>query len=194
MLKTICRSLLLFIVVSALFMTAGCSSLSRKSPESRRQSIQLMRQETLADLYRLRPEVEERIKTAPGYAVFSNANVNVIFASFSGGYGVVRDSATGQDIYMRMGEAGLGLGLGIKDFRAVFIFNTTTAMNRFIDVGWEFGAHADAAVKASDKGISVSGEVVVSDVTIYSLTESGLALQATLKGTRYWPDDDLNFR
>lgn len=192
MFRTIFNSFLLILIVSTLTLT-GCSSLSRKSNEERRQTIRTMRQDVLSDLYRIRPEVRERIQTAPGYAVFSNANVNVIFASFSGGYGVVRDNTNGQDIYMRMGEAGLGFGLGVKDFRAVFIFNTTTAMNRFLDVGWEFGAHADAAVKASDKGLAVAGEVVVSDVTIYSMTESGLALQATLKGTRYWPDDELNF-
>ena len=29
-------------------------------------------------------------------------------------------------------------------------------------------------------------------MTIYQLTESGLALQATIKGTRFWKDDALN--
>jgi hypothetical protein len=27
---------------------------------------------------------------------------------------------------------------------------------------------------------------------VYQLTQSGLALQATVKGTRYWQDADLN--
>jgi hypothetical protein len=27
---------------------------------------------------------------------------------------------------------------------------------------------------------------------IYELTESGLALQATIQGTKYWKDKDLN--
>ncbi len=30
------------------------------------------------------------------------------------------------------------------------------------------------------------------DVTVYQMTEKGLALQVTLQGTKYWQDDDLN--
>lgn len=186
-------SFLPLVFLTVVLALPGCTSAPGKTPESRRQSIQTMRESVLTDLYRIKPETRERIKAAPGYAVFSNANVNLIFASVTGGYGVARDNSTGQDIYMKMGEAGLGFGLGIKDFRAVFVFNTTTALNRFLDVGWDFGVQADAAVKASDKGVAVAGEVVINDMTIYSMTESGLALQATLKGTRYWPADDLNF-
>jgi hypothetical protein len=33
---------------------------------------------------------------------------------------------------------------------------------------------------------------VFDNITIYQLTESGLALQATVKGTKYWKDDALN--
>ena len=50
----------------------------------------------------------------------------------------------------------------------------------------------DAAAKASDKGAAVGGEAVLGGITIYQLTKSGLALQATVKGTKYWKDDDLN--
>jgi lipid-binding SYLF domain-containing protein len=73
---------------------------------------------------------------------------------------VVRDNQTGRDIYMKMGEFGIGLGLGVKDFRAVFVFHDHATVERFI--------------------------------TIYQLTESGLALQPTVKGTTYWRDEELN--
>jgi len=65
-------------------------------------------------------------------------------------------------------------------------------MERFIRSGWEFGGHADAAAKAGDKGAAVGGEILADNMTIYQLTESGLALQATVKGTKYWKDDELN--
>jgi hypothetical protein len=65
-------------------------------------------------------------------------------------------------------------------------------MNKFINSGWEFGAQADAAAKASDKGAAVGAEVVIDGITIYQLTESGLALQATVKGTKFWKNDKLN--
>ena len=54
-------------------------------------------------------------------------------------------------------------------------------------------ANADAAAKTSGGGAEASGEGTVSgDIEVYSMTEAGLALQATVKGTKYWQDDSLN--
>lgn len=181
----------LYILLFAFFLT-GCATTKGTTTQDKRQAIHDMRKETLSDLYRVRPQAKSEIAKAPGYAVFSDANVNVIFASFGGGYGVAHNNKTGKQTYMKMGEVGIGLGLGVKDFRAIFIFHDENTMNHFIDSGWEFGAHADAAAKASDKGAAVGGEVLVDNITIYQLTESGLALQATVKGTKYWKDDALN--
>jgi lipid-binding SYLF domain-containing protein len=80
----------------------------------------------------------------------------------------------------------------VKDFRAVFVFRDRATMDRFINSGWEFGAHADAAAKTTDRGGAVGGEVVIDNITIYQLTEAGLALQATVKGAKFWKDDELN--
>ena len=171
---------------------AACATTSGTTPDEKRAAVHTMRQDVLAKLYRVKPEARSRVQGAPGYAVFSNANINIIFASVGGGYGVVRDSKTGRDIYMKMGEAGIGLGLGVKDFRAVFVFHDQATMERFINSGWEFGGHADAAAKAGDKGAAAGGEILVDNITIYQLTESGLALQATIKGTKYWRDEELN--
>lgn len=173
-------------------MISSCSTTQGKSPQEKRQAALNMKSQVLADLYKLRPEARAQIAASPGYAVFSNANVNVIFASFGGGYGVVENKRLKKSVFMKMGEAGLGLGLGVKDFRAVFIFKTQQSLESFIDNGWEFGGHVDAAAKAGDKGAAVGGEAVLDGVTIYQITESGLALQATLKGTKFWKDKELN--
>ena len=170
----------------------GCATTKGTTPHDKRQAIIDMKNETLADLYKIKPQVKSQVVKSPGYAVFSDANINIIFASFGGGYGVVKDNKTGKHTYMKMGELGIGLGLGAKDFRAIFIFHDKDTMNRFVDSGWEFGGHADAAAKASDKGAAVGGEVLVDNITVYQLTKSGLALQATVKGTKYWKDDALN--
>ena len=65
-------------------------------------------------------------------------------------------------------------------------------MRNFITNGWEVGAHADVAAKAGEKGGAVGGEILLDGVTVYQLTENGLALQATVKGTKYWQDSELN--
>ena len=180
--------LLTFIILSI----TSCATTGPGTREDKRRAVQDMRTQVLSDLYKIKPQTRSMISQAPGYGVFSNANVNIIFASFGGGYGVVKNNKTGKNVYMKMGELGVGLGLGLKDFRAVFIFHDEQTMNDFINSGWEFGAHADAAAKASDMGAAVGGEILIDNITIYQLTESGLALQATVKGTKYWKDDALN--
>ena len=170
----------------------GCATMGGNTSVEKRQSILTMKNEVLLDLYKLKPDVKSQISSAPGYAVFSNVNINIIFASFGGGYGVVKNNKTGKQTFMKMGEVGIGLGLGAKDFRVVLVFHNADTMKRFVEHGWAFGAQADAAAKASDKGAAVGGEATVDNITIYQLTESGLALQATVKGTKYWKDNSLN--
>ena len=119
--------------------------------------------------------------------------MNIILVSAGGGYGVVVDNSTGNRTYMKMALGGIGLGLGAKDYRQVLIFKSKETLNKFIESGWEFGGHADAAAKAGESGGELSGAAAIgSDIEAYSMTESGLALQATIAGTKYWKDKDLN--
>lgn len=182
---------LLALCVTCSLILGGCASNGGQTVEQKRQSIEQMRASTLNTLYKEKPYAADTIERAAGYAVFSNANVNLIFASAGGGYGVVH-SNNGGVTYMKMGEIGLGLGLGAKDYRLVFVFHTKQALNRFVNDGWAFGGQMDAAAKAKEKGDAIGGEITVDNITIYQLTETGLALQATIKGTKFWRDDALN--
>jgi len=182
------------VLLAAALVLAQCTATGsgNDTPEQRRQAIRDMRADVLEELFRLKPDVRPQVGEAVGYGVFSNASINVILASFGGGIGVVRDNRTGNETYMRMGEVGVGFGAGVKDFRAVFIFHDEDSLDDFVENGWLFGGQADAAAKADDLGAAVAGEAVLDNITVYQLTQSGLALQATLKGTRYWKDDRLN--
>ena len=155
------------------FILSGCATTGVTTPQEKRQAVLSMSSEVLSDLYKVHPQARAEVAAAPGYAIFNNANINIIFASFSGGHGVVNNKS-GKPIFMKMGEAGIGLGLGAKDFRAVFIFHDQATLAKFVDSGWEFGGHADAAAKASDKGAAVGGEALLDGITIYQLTKSGL--------------------
>jgi hypothetical protein len=70
-------------------LLAGCATTKGTTPSDKRRAILDMKRETLRDLYKIEPQARSEIARAPGYAVFSDANVNIIFASFGGGYGVV---------------------------------------------------------------------------------------------------------
>ncbi|MDQ7049340.1 MAG: hypothetical protein Q9M92_07255 [Enterobacterales bacterium] len=160
--------------------------------QQQRAYVTLMKDKVLQDLYRLKPDIQAQVESSPGYAVFSNVNVNIILASFGGGYGVAIDNQNVDTTYMKMGEVGIGLGAGVKDFRILIVFHSALSFHDFVNKGWVFGGQMDAAAKASDKGAAVGVEATINNATIYQLTESGLALQATIKGTKYWKDEGLN--
>jgi len=182
-----------FVVIFLLsFALVGCASMGSGSNADKRQQILNMKNDVLTQLFANKSDTRSQLSSAPGYAVFSNANVNLFFIAAGTGYGVVKNMSTGQHTYMNMAEGGIGLGLGAKDYRIVMVFHTSAAMNQFVASGWTFGGNADAAAKAADKGGSVEGEAYYGDVTVYTFTEAGLALQATIKGTKFWKDKELN--
>ena len=187
------RSLLSLLLVS--FALSVAPVYAKSDPETQKNEIRAMRDAVLLDLYKLHPEAKGKIKKGAGYAVFSNVGVNLIFASFAGGYGiVVREGLlNGTETFMKMGSAGIGIGLGVKDFRAVFVFSDQEKLAGFIEKGWDFTGQADAAAKSDDKGAALAGaKTVVPGVEVFQITKNGLALQATLQGTKYWKDKNLN--
>lgn len=168
---------------------------AKKDADTQRAEIRQMRDEVLAELFKLKPELNSRIKKAEGYAVFSNVGVNLLIASFAGGKGIVVENGffTDTETFMRMGSAGIGLGLGVKDFRAVFIFTSEETLEQFVEKGWDFGGQADAAAKSDKKGGTVGASgTVLPGMEVYQITKNGLALQATIQGTKYWKDKKLN--
>jgi lipid-binding SYLF domain-containing protein len=154
--------------------------------------VKKMKDDTLAKLFQQKPHTRAQIRSAPGFAVFSNASVNLFVASVGGGQGIVQNNQSGAITYMKMGEIGVGFGLGVKDFRIVMVFDSQKTMNNFVEKGWVFGAQADAAAKASEKGAALGAEAVINGITVYQITESGLALQALVKGAKFWRDEALN--
>ncbi|MED5523200.1 MAG: hypothetical protein VX447_00390 [Pseudomonadota bacterium] len=172
-------------------LLSACTS-TGDTPAEKRQAVLQMQQQTLARLYAKHPGARTKIANAYGYGVFDLANQNLILLSTSGGYGVLTDQA-GHHTYMRMGGGGIGFGLGIKDYSEVVIFKHKADFERFRDFGWDASAQAEATAKANDSGGDVAANQSVDlDVTTYQLTESGIALQATIGAAKYWRWDELN--
>lgn len=188
-----CRLNFFAAIAAMIFFCGIAGSAFAASVEEQRNAIRKMRKDTLAQLYNVHPAAQSNIQKAVGYAVFSNVGINLIFLSAAGGSGVAHDNQSGRDIYMKMVSGGVGIGLGVKDFRGVFVFSNPKAFKQFVESGWEASAQADAAAKSGEKGGAVAGAITVAlGVDLYQLTENGLALQATIQGTKYYKNDDLN--
>ena len=155
--------------------------------------ISKIAKETLARLYKLQPTAKKAVSESAGYAVFSNFGTKIFIVGGGGGKGIAVDQKTQKETFMKMVELQAGLGLGIKKFRLVWVFENRKDLTDFINSGWEFGGQTTAAAKLGDEGGAFAGAMSVSPgVWIYQMTEDGLALELTAKGTKYYKDDDLN--
>ena len=184
--------LVAFLAVTGL--SAGLSS-ARDSPDQEREKIRQMASQALADLYKLHPAAQGAIQKSAGYAVFSSLGVNLLLLSTAHGGGLAVNSKAKQETFMKMMSVGAGLGAGVKDSRVIFAFENEQALAQFVDSGWEGSAQADAAAKTGTSGGAYSGATMLGPgVWVYQITKKGLALQATLQGTKYSKDADLNKR
>jgi len=171
----------------------GCVAPKGNTVHDKRNYVLTMKNETLSELYSKRSEAKSKIKKAAGYAVFSSINTNLFLFSSGNGYGVAINNQNDKKTYMKMNFAGIGPGIGVKDFRAVLIFKNKQTFNEFVDGDWEFGGHADAAAKSDEKGAASGGEMYIeNDIEIYQMTEAGIALQATVAGTYFREYAELN--
>ncbi|HSO06011.1 MAG TPA: YSC84-related protein [Pelomicrobium sp.] len=165
----------------------------KPTPAEQRASIDKMREETLAQLYKVQPDAKAKIAKAPGYAVFSEYGLTVLFVGGAGGKGVAVNNATGHKTYMNMGQVSAGLGLGGKELRTVFVFKTKQAFDDFVNKGWEFGGGGAGVAQAGSKGGGEAGhEVIGKAMDVYQLTKNGLIAEVTVSGTKYWKDAALN--
>jgi lipid-binding SYLF domain-containing protein len=181
-------------LVCLLAIASLATAEDEKDKEKDRTEIRQMCQETLGRLYKAQPSAKTAVEKAFGYAVFSNTGIKILFGGSGNGKGLAINNQTKAETFMKMFEVQAGLGFGVKKFRVVFVFENQKAFDGFVNSGWEFGGQTSAAAKTSpEKGGSMAGAATVSEgVWMYQLTDKGLALELTGKGTKYSKDDDLN--
>lgn len=163
------------------------------SKEAQRADVRKVADQTLQRLYKLQPSARQAIQKAAGYATFSNFGMKILVAGGGKGEGIAVNNSTKQETFMKMVEVQAGLGFGIKKFRVVWVFETPAAFDTFVNSGWELGAQSTAAAQVGGKGAWAAGAMSVSPgVWLYQLTDNGIAVELTAKGTKYYKDDELN--
>jgi len=138
----------LLLVAAGAVYAGDSSKVAKKQKEIREKTT-----ETLTWLYELQPSAKETIENSYGYAVFSNFGMKILVAGGGKGKGEAINNKTGKETFMKMLELQAGLGMGIKRFRVVFVFESKKVFNDFINSGWEFGGQSTAAAKLDDEGV-----------------------------------------
>jgi lipid-binding SYLF domain-containing protein len=172
---------------------AAAEKKDEAAKEQDRQKILAMKDLTLADLYKLKPDAKEVIEKAEGYAVFDATGVFVVLYVGIAGRGVLIDNSNNEATYMTMARAGTGPGIGYHKFRSIIVFKNKTLLDTFKTVGGDIGASGHLVVKGFGKGGGVGGEMSFDPMlSVYQITDHGLAAEASWGGTVFAPDPLLN--
>jgi lipid-binding SYLF domain-containing protein len=155
--------------------------------DKQQKDVRSMAQDTLQRLYKAEPKTKAAVTHAAGYAAFSNMGVKILVAGSGNGKGIAVNNRSKQETFMKMLQVQAGLGVGVKKFRVVFIFDNEKALDSFVNSGWQLGGQSTAAAKTGDKGGSMAGAASVSEgVWMYQLTDKGLAAEISATGTKYY--------
>ena len=156
--------------------------------EQRRTEILQMAEESIAELREQDASAAELLEEAHGYAVFDTTKGGLIVTG-AGGTGVAMEKDGSNPIFMHLGQAGIGLGAGLQNYRLVMLFEDQETYDSFVTGEWDGNVSAQAA--AGDEGVSAE-EQFIEGVRAYRLTDRGLMAQADVSGVRFWPSEDLN--
>jgi len=155
---------------------------------AKRDVIDATAAEALQKLLDKSPSAEELYKRAYGYAVFDNLKI-AFGISGGGGNGVAVKKETGEKTYMKMGTAGVGLGLGGQKYQVIFFFADQATFDRFVNKGWEADATAQAVAGGSGANAKTDFR---NGMAVYQMTEGGLMAHVDIAGTKYWKNEKLN--
>jgi hypothetical protein len=107
----------------------------RLTTRKKGQESSKMAAQTLQDLYKLEPTARAAIYKSAGYAVFNNMGTNLLLLNTARGAGIAVNAQTKQETFMKM-ISGAGLGIGVKDYRVLFVFENDKPLAQFLDSGW----------------------------------------------------------
>ena len=187
------RSKWFIVLLSGIMVLAMASAAFAATVQEQRRETRQKVSDTLNKLYERKPSARTGLKNAEGYAVFVSSGVKLGILGDSHGRGLAHNNKTGEDIFMRMKEFQVGLGVGAKEYALIFAFIDRAAWNKFTSSKWSYGGQADVAANDGVNGGSFEGAVQAEPgIFVYQMTTKGLAVELSLKGTNYYRDKKLN--
>lgn len=146
------------------------------------QTASLEIRQTIDRFVRLDPQLERLLESVHGFAVFPSVTQGALGLGVAWGKGEVFEKG----VYIgdaRITQITVGISIGGQTFHELLLFSDKTALNEFRRDKIEFGAKGSAVFAKS----SISKDFIWKEgVAIYTLGESGLMIDASLSGQKYW--------
>lgn len=188
-------TLLMATLLVCLMSATAFAATSQDKIDRQRAEIDTLSEKALHRLYEKIPSAQNVIKNCYAYATLSNTGIKLGILGDAHGRGLAVNNTTGEKVYMRMKEMGIGLGIGIKEYDLIFVIGTEKAWNSFISGDLKFASSADASASDGQAGGAIDGaSIAANGVWVYQITKKGLTLEASISGTKIYADKKLNKR
>lgn len=188
-------TLLMTALLVCLMTSAAFAATSQEKIDKERAEIDNLSVKALHNLYEKVPSAQNVINDCYAYATLSNTGMKLGLFGDAHGRGLAVNNTTGEKVYMRMKEVGLGIGLGVKEYDLIFVIGTEQAWNSFISGDIKFASSADASASDGQAGGAIEGaSIAANGIWVYQMTKKGLSLEASIKGTKIYADKKLNKR
>jgi len=137
-------------------MVTLCISISSFSPslaendeqDRERQAIDQMAEDVLTVLFREIDSSYALFEKAYGYAVFDKFSLSL--SNSPGGMGVLVEIDSGNRQYLDLGIGGISLGLGVRQYQAVFFFEAEDDLLAFASKGSRAGTGGQGSALEPD--------------------------------------------
>jgi lipid-binding SYLF domain-containing protein len=174
-------------ILTTLFICAfinSCASIPGNTGEEQKKSVDLLVEQTLADLYHQNPKTKEYIAKSIGYAVMKGQAAKYPVIGTGSGYGVAIHNTTNDKTYLEITEFSVGAGLGVRTIRFVIIFEDEDKFNIFKKGIWKPRTSMEAAAKSKEGGTATGTDnkknTGKKGYAVYFITDSGASATATL--------------
>jgi len=178
--RLLCVALVLVLAAVPLVTADDDDKAEKKRGKIDSRSSEVL-EKTLADS----ANAKELYDKAIGYAVFDNTKA-ALGISGGGGSGVAVAKSTGKRVYMKMGTAGVGFGIGVKSYQVIMMFENEKVFQNFVDNGWQADAQAGAAAGTAGAAAKTTFH---NGMAVFVRTKKGLMASADVSGTKYWKSD-----
>ena len=171
-----------------LLVLQACTSIPVAQRADKRAQLDKEAQETLAQMIKHDPDIEQELDEAAGYFVSRVSAANLAVIGGGQGIGVLVNFESGDRTYLNVKRFDFGAGLGVRYLRVLLIINEQEKLRDIRD-GWTFRGVA-TNVAAGDKA-SESTSQAGEGLSVHFLSESGASIAATARLVRISVNRDL---
>jgi hypothetical protein len=177
-----------FIVALLFGALSACTTIPVDQREEVREEVNQVSVETIERMVADNPEIQTALDDAVGYvtARISTTKLPVIGGGY--GFGLLHDKENSTRTYLNVTRYDLGAGLGAGRYRALVIFDTREALERFREGTWAsaVGAESAAGTRASG-GVTTIGD----GYSLHITSDSGAAIAITARMINLSVNHDL---